>query len=56
MKVRELIELLEPFDQDGEVRVNAVFGADEVSFDSVNVFDIMDIDTNIDDEVILEVG
>ena len=57
MKVRELRDLLVEFDQDAEVRINAVFDPEEVSTDSLNVFDIMDIDINVEgDEVILEIG
>jgi hypothetical protein len=54
MKVRELRELLAAFDQDAEVRVEVVIAPDELSREIV--LDIMDIDTDIDDDVILEVG
>lgn len=56
MKVRELREILSEFDQESEVRINMVFDEGEVSFTGLNVFDIIDIDTNVNDEIILEVG
>ena len=52
MKVRELRELLSEFDQDAEVKIN-IFDGD--SLDGDRLLEVTDLDTNGNDDVVLEV-